>query len=93
MADIPAIITPSQCRAARGLIDMRQTTLADLSDLSTVALNQFEGGKRLLKPEHRLAIRAALECEGVIFLDSEGTNQGVGVRLQSKVKLRSARLR
>lgn len=78
------ILTPAQCRAARALINMTQNTLADLADLSAVTLNQFENGKRIPGLVHLLALRAALEVEGVIFIDQRKYGRGVQLRARDE---------
>ena len=76
------IITPAQCRAARALINMKQSTLAELTDLSRVTINKFECAKMKPTRERLIAIRAALEVEGVIFLGQDA--HGPGVRLRDR---------
>ena len=74
------IITPAQCRAARALINMKQDTLSELTDLSRFTINRFECGKRKPSLENLVAIRAALEVEGVIFLNRDKCGPGVRLR-------------
>jgi len=76
------IITPAQCRAARALINMKQEALSELADLSRFTINRFECGKKKPNREHLIAIRAALEVEGVIFLNQG--QYGLGVRLRDR---------
>jgi transcriptional regulator with XRE-family HTH domain len=73
-------ILPSQCRAARALIDMSQATLARRAVVSRDAIVDFENGSRTPSPDSLAAIRAGLEAAGVIFIDENG--EGPGVRLR-----------
>lgn len=89
MARTEDILTPAQCRAGRALVDMNQQTLADLCELSRLSINKFEGGMPL-KQKHLIAIRAALEVEGVVFI-GEG-RYGRGVRLRERKDARQPKL-
>lgn len=73
-------ITPSQTRAARGLIDWSQATLAGASNLSASTIKNFEAGRAVPTINNLSAIRAALEAAGVIFVAENG--EGPGVRLR-----------
>jgi transcriptional regulator with XRE-family HTH domain len=75
-------ILPSQCRAARALIDMSQATLARRAVVSRDAIVDFEDGNRTLSPDSLAALRAGLEAAGVIFIDENG--EGPGVRQRKK---------
>lgn len=72
-------ITPAQCRAARGLINMRQDELAALSRISKRTITHFENDERQAVPATLEAIRRALEAAGVEFIPENGG--GAGVRL------------
>lgn len=66
------MITISQCRAARGLLDWTQQDLADASGLSKTAINNFEKGHSDIKNESLRAIRMAFESADIEFLKEEG---------------------
>jgi len=72
-------ILPAQCRAARALIDLDQAALAIAANVSRNTIVDFEKGKRTPNPNNLIAIRAALEARGVVFVAENG--QGAGVRL------------
>ncbi|HYD70724.1 helix-turn-helix transcriptional regulator [Azospirillum sp.] len=72
-------LTPAQCRAARGLVDMTQKQLAAASGVSLRTIAHFEKGERAPIPANLRALRQALEAAGVIFIASDG--EGAGVRL------------
>jgi transcriptional regulator with XRE-family HTH domain len=71
---------PSQCRAARGLLNWSQDELAKLASVSVTTLRNFERGATAPMTNNLTAIRAALESAGILFIDENG--QGPGVRLR-----------
>jgi len=74
-------ITPSQCRAARGLLAWSQDDLADAVDMSVNSISMFELGDRTPHESNRQKIREAFEKAGVIFIDRT-PDAGPGVRLR-----------
>lgn len=76
-------ITASQCRAARGLVEMDQATLAQASNVSRNTVVSFEKGQRIPTMNNLIAIRAALEAAGVEFMDENGGGPGVRLRKPS----------
>jgi DNA-binding XRE family transcriptional regulator len=73
-------ITPAQCRAARGLVEMDQAALANAANVSRNTIVSFEKGQRTPGANNLAAIRSALEAAGVIFIDSNGNGPGVRLR-------------
>jgi len=73
-------MTPAQCRAARGLIDLSQSALAEAASVGLSTLRNFESGRSYPVANNLAAIRRALESAGVIFIGENG--QGPGVRLR-----------
>jgi transcriptional regulator with XRE-family HTH domain len=74
------LLTPSQCRAARALIDWSQQQLADASHVGNATIRNFESDRS--SPQHSTlaALQRALEDAGVEF-----TNGGQpGVRLKAR---------
>lgn len=71
------LITPEQCRGARGMLELSQSDLADIVGLSRRAILEFERGARVPHPRNRDQIKVALEACGVEFLPN-------GVRLRDK---------
>ncbi len=71
-------ITPAQCRAARGLVDMDQAALASVASVSRNTIIEFEKGRRVPNTNNLAAIRAALEKAGVEF--TNGGEPGVKLR-------------
>jgi transcriptional regulator with XRE-family HTH domain len=73
-------ISPAQCRAARGLVEMDQATLASAASVSRNVIIDFEKGRRVPTRNNLTAIRAALEAAGAEFIN------GDGVRLRASPK-------
>lgn len=76
-------ISAEQCRAARGLVDMDQATLAEAASVSRSVIVDFENGRRTPNRNNLAAIRTALEDAGVQFISENGG--GPGVRLNKSV--------
>jgi DNA-binding XRE family transcriptional regulator len=73
-------MTPSQCRAARGLLGLEQNELAKVAGIARTTLIDLEKGQRTPRTTTVEAIRAALEAAGVEFIAPNGG--GAGVRLR-----------
>lgn len=71
------LVTPEQCRAARGLLGWSQSTLAERANVSKSTVAKFEAGGPLGTNNH-IALDAALRQEGVELIDPNGG--GLGVR-------------
>jgi hypothetical protein len=81
------MLTPSQCRAARGLLGWSQDELIDATTgkLAKRSLIRFEAGDTSPRDATAQAIQLALEAAGVVFLaDGEMVEGGPGVRLKSR---------
>ena len=74
------MITPAQCRAARGLLSWSQQDLADHAAVGVVTVHQLEAGTSQPRRATLEVIRRAFESAGVDFLDENGG--GPGVRLK-----------
>ena len=74
------MITPAQCRAARGLVNIDQTTLAEAASISRSVIVDFESGKRVPYKKNLDAVQKALEDLGVEFIPENGG--GPGLRLK-----------
>ena len=74
------IITPEQCRAARGLLNWSQPRLAEAVGIARATLAHFERGATKPHKSNLVAIRAALEAGGVEFIDRNGGGPGVRLR-------------
>ena len=73
-------ITPAQCRAARGLVDMDQRMLADGAMVTPGVIIDFEKGRRVPTRNNLAAIQRVLEEAGVEFTNGDAP----GVRLRTK---------
>lgn len=65
-------MTPKQIKAARILLDWKQSDLANATGLSKTAITQIESGYVLPRQSSLNAIRDALEAKGVVFIDTQG---------------------
>ncbi|MGQ3211858.1 MAG: XRE family transcriptional regulator [Shinella sp.] len=75
------MITGSQCRAARALVEYSRERLAVASSVDISTIESFE--RKLGKPDDEsiAALRASLEAAGAAFLP-DGDRGGIGVRLK-----------
>ncbi|WP_031247114.1 helix-turn-helix transcriptional regulator [Mesorhizobium sp. LNJC394B00] len=80
------MITPSQSRAARALIEWTQPRLAEASNLGLSTVVDFEKSRRQISDDSARAIQAALESAGVIFVAENGEGPGVRLRKQPALK-------
>ena len=72
------MITPDQCRAARGLLNWTQEELAFQASLGIVTIRQFEAGRIQPRKKTLEAIREAFDLSSVEILDADG-HGGAGV--------------
>lgn len=78
------MISPMQCRAARGLLDWSQQQLADRSKVGIVTIRQLEAGAHEPRRSTLQVVRLAFEAAGVEFIEENGG--GPGVRLRKPVR-------
>jgi len=74
------MITPSQCRAARGLLDWTQQELADAAHIGVATVRLFEGQAAESRQATLAVLRRALELAGVEFIEENGGGPGVRLR-------------
>jgi transcriptional regulator with XRE-family HTH domain len=61
-------MTPTQCRAARALLDWSQDALAEAAGVSVAALRNFERNRSELLRNNAAAIVRAFESNGIEFI-------------------------
>ena len=81
------MITPEQCRAARGLLDWSQQDLARAAEVGIVTVRQLEAGSIQPRRATLIVVRGTLDDAGVEFIDENGG--GAGVRLRERRRDRS----
>jgi transcriptional regulator with XRE-family HTH domain len=69
------MITRSQCRAARGLLDWTQQELANASGLSKTSINNYERGLADVKEDTLKAIHDAFVKAQVEFVGTDGVRK------------------
>jgi len=66
------MIIPKQCKAARALLEWKQSDLADKSGVSVGTIKNFEAGRKQANFSTVQALQIALEKGGVDFLGNSG---------------------
>ena len=66
-------MTPEQSRAARGWLDWGQAELAAAASVSLSTVRDYEKGRRTPIPTTLAAMKAALEAQGIAFVEGDGT--------------------
>lgn len=79
-------INPSQCRAARGLLDWSQAELAKAAHVSRQTVASYETGAGNLQTNNILALQSALESVGIEFIQPAEPSLlgGAGVRFRTQ---------
>lgn len=72
-------VTPAQSRAARALVELSQSDVAERAHIGLSTVRDFEKGRHTPREQHLIAMRQVLEAEGVEFLDDLN-----GVRLRPR---------
>lgn len=73
------MLTPEQCRAARGWLDWSQDDLAKRSNVSLSTVRDFEKGRRTPIANNLDAIRRALDAAGVQLVLQRGQPVGIAI--------------
>jgi transcriptional regulator with XRE-family HTH domain len=80
------MVTPSQCRAARGLLNWSQQDLATQAGLGIVTVRQIESGASEPRRATVEMLRQAFERAGVEFIPENGGGPGVRLRKRRQLK-------
>lgn len=80
-----SMLSPEQCRAARGWLGWSQDELSKRARIGQSTLKNFEGGKRAPMRNNLEALRAALEAAGIGLLhDDKGRPCGITAAANEK---------
>ena len=71
------MITPEQCRAARGWLDWSQEELAGRANVSLSTIRDFEKGRRTPIANNIMAMESVLKAAGFQFPTSDGEAAGI----------------
>jgi len=80
------MVTPAQCRAARGLLDWSQQDLATQAGVGIVTVRQVEAGATEPRRATLVVLKQAFEKGGVEFIDENGGGPGVRLRKRQRPK-------
>src|SRR5215472_18879871 len=86
LRDDSGMITPEQCRSARGLLAWSQQELANKAGVGVVTVHQLEAGTSQPRRATLDVIRRAFESAGVEFIDENGGGPGVRLRQRRRPK-------
>jgi len=75
------MLTPEQCRAARGWLNWSQTDLANHASVSLSTVRDFETGKRTPIANNLEALARVLKGEGVELQFDDG-GKPLGIKVQ-----------
>lgn len=80
-----SMLSPEQCRAARGWLGWSQDELSKRARIGQSTLKDFEGGKRTPMRNNLEALRAVLENAGVgLLFDDGGHPCGITARVKGR---------
>ena len=74
------MITPAQCRAARGLLNWSQQKLAEEARVSRATVAHYETESANLQANNILSLQHVLEEAGIEFISTNGGGPGVRLR-------------
>jgi transcriptional regulator with XRE-family HTH domain len=76
---VPAMLTPEQCRAARGWLDWSQADLAQRARVSLSTVRDFEKGRRTPITNNLEALWHAIDAAGVQLVLRQGRPVGIAI--------------
>jgi transcriptional regulator with XRE-family HTH domain len=65
------VITPNQCKAARDLLEWKQTDLAEKSTIGITTITEFERGLRELATRTMKELIRTFEDAGIEFINDD----------------------
>jgi transcriptional regulator with XRE-family HTH domain len=74
------VLSPGQCRAARGFLDWTQDQLAAAAGVSRSTIRDFEAGRHTLQRATQTILVSTLEGAGIVLLPHDGSGCGVRMR-------------
>jgi transcriptional regulator with XRE-family HTH domain len=79
------MIRPTQIRAARALLGLSQTDLAEMAKIGVATIRRIEGTEDEVSGTALTLVRIqrALEAKGVLFIEQDDKH-GAGVRLRKR---------
>jgi transcriptional regulator with XRE-family HTH domain len=80
------MITASQCRAARGLLDWTQQQLADAARIGVATVRLFESEAAETRHATLAVVKRAFELAGIEFIDENGGGPGLGLKKRQQKK-------
>jgi len=82
------MITATQVRAARALLNLDQRELADLAGLSVPTIQRMEGSEDIIRGnvDSLMKLAAALEKAGIEFINEGAVSHGGGRGLRLKAR-------
>jgi transcriptional regulator with XRE-family HTH domain len=86
MVILISMVTPAQCRAARGLLDWSQQDLASQAGVGIVTIRQVEADATEPRRATLVVVRQAFERAGIEFIAENGGGPGVRLRKRQRPK-------
>jgi transcriptional regulator with XRE-family HTH domain len=86
-AILATMISPSQCRAARGLLNWTQADLAKAASVGVVTVRQFEAEGAAPRAATLTVLTQAFEAAGLEFIPENGGGAGIRFRERKGAKV------
>ncbi|BEV45195.1 XRE family transcriptional regulator [Afipia carboxidovorans] len=86
------MITGSQCRAARALVEISRSMLAKRAGVDLISIERFENITGSLVKREMQDVKRALEELGAVFIPENGAGHGVRLKFSNVTAERIAQL-